>query len=236
MSKFVLVHGAWTGGSVWSPLRQELERKGHTAWSPTLPGLAERSDCDLTAVTLDTHVADIVDLLIRYDLRGVTLVGHSYGGLVITMVADQEVSRISHLVYLDGLVPAHGESANSLRRHPIAVDGVVPPPSVASFPVGRWPRLLAMTGLSLQPALSFDQPVRLQRPIESRPFSRTLICATRRQLGRASRRARETARSDPRWNYVAVDGGHDLMVTNVEDVAAILEEVASGGPRSDRSK
>ena len=110
MATFVLVHGGWHGGWCWQKVIPFLEAAGHEVYAPTLTGLAERASELSPDVGLDTHIQDIVGLLEEKHLQGVILVGHSYGGMVITGVVDQVPERIAHLVYLDTFVPRDGES------------------------------------------------------------------------------------------------------------------------------
>lgn len=112
---FVIVHGAWGGGWAWKRVDSLLTARGHTVYRPTLTGLGERVHLGSPEVGLGTHVRDVVNTLVYEDLRGVVLIGHSYGGMVITGVADQVPDRISHLVYLDAYLPEHGESVVSLN-------------------------------------------------------------------------------------------------------------------------
>ena len=111
---FVVVHGAWGGGWAWKRVDSLLTARGHTVYRPTLTGLGERVHLGSPEVGLSTHVRDVVNTLVYEDLRDVVLVGHSYGGMVITGVADQVPDRIRQLVYLDAYVPEHGESLLSI--------------------------------------------------------------------------------------------------------------------------
>src|SRR5713101_6890568 len=99
MATFVLVHGGWHGGWCWQKVIPFLAAAGHEVYAPTLTGLAERASELSSEVGLDTHIQDIVGLLEEKNLHGVILVGHSYGGMVITGVVDQVPERIAHLVY-----------------------------------------------------------------------------------------------------------------------------------------
>ena len=105
MATFVLVHGAWHGGWCWTPLKQKLCALGHEVHAPTLTGLGERAHLLSADITADTHVTDIVNTLRWRDLRDIILVGHSYGGLIITGVADRCADRIRASVYFDAFVP-----------------------------------------------------------------------------------------------------------------------------------
>src|SRR5581483_12288456 len=100
----------WGGGWEWREVARALEAKGHAVSRVTLTGLGERSHLLSPAVDLDTHVQDVVAHLELDDLRDVVLVGHSYGGMVVTGAADRVPERIARLVYVDAFVPNDGES------------------------------------------------------------------------------------------------------------------------------
>ncbi|MEM8979028.1 MAG: alpha/beta hydrolase [Pseudomonadota bacterium] len=105
MATFVLVHGAWHGGWCWAKLESAMRKRGHETHAPTLTGLGERSHLLGKDITPDDHVTDIVNTLRWRDLSDVFLVGHSYGGMVISGVAGRVPERIVGLVYLDAFVP-----------------------------------------------------------------------------------------------------------------------------------
>ncbi|MFF5113148.1 alpha/beta fold hydrolase [Streptosporangium sp. NPDC000509] len=112
---YVLVHGSWAGGWIWSRLGPLLEATGHEVHAPTLPGLAERGDDPRGAeIGLSTHIDDLLGYLERAGLERVTLVGHSYGGMVIAGVAGRAPERVSALVYLDAFAPEPGQSCFDL--------------------------------------------------------------------------------------------------------------------------
>src|SRR5260370_16773426 len=99
MATFVLVHGGWHGGWCWQKVIPFLEAAGHEVYAPTLTGLAERASELSPDIGLDTHIQDVVGLLQEKHLHGVILVGHSYGGVVITRAAYLGARRLAHLVY-----------------------------------------------------------------------------------------------------------------------------------------
>jgi len=109
-STYVLVHGAWHGGWCWKKVAPALRAAGHVVYTPTLTGLGERAHLANPAIDLATHVADVVNLLEAEELDKVVLVGHSYGGMVVTGVADRAADRIGRLVYLDAANPKDGQS------------------------------------------------------------------------------------------------------------------------------
>jgi pimeloyl-ACP methyl ester carboxylesterase len=110
MATFVLVHGCWHGGWCWKKITPLLRAAGHEVYTPTLTGLGDRAHLLSPAVNLSMHIADIVNLLYYEDLTDVLLVGHSYGGLVITGVAESAATRLRRLIYLDAVVPDDGQS------------------------------------------------------------------------------------------------------------------------------
>lgn len=110
MATFVLVHGGIQGGWVWKRVIALLRAAGHEAYAPTLTGCGERAHLLTRDIGLETHVQDVVNVLEYEDLRDVILVGHSYGGMVVTVVADRARERVSHLVYADATKPLPGQS------------------------------------------------------------------------------------------------------------------------------
>ena len=109
MSCFVLVHGSFGGGWMWSRVAKLLREKGHEVHTPTLTGLAERSHLLSPDVDLSTHILDISNLLEYEQLLDVVLVGHSYGGMVTTGVLGRQPDRVSHMVYVDAYAPEAGQ-------------------------------------------------------------------------------------------------------------------------------
>jgi pimeloyl-ACP methyl ester carboxylesterase len=114
MRTYVLVHGAWQGASTWEPVVERLRARGHRVFTPSLTGLGERSHLLTPDVSLSTHVDDVLGVLRFERLENIVLVGHSYGGMVITAVAEQEAARIQQLVYVDAFIPGDGDSAMKL--------------------------------------------------------------------------------------------------------------------------
>ena len=108
---YVIVHGATGGGWDWKTVDHLLTADGNTVYRPTLTGLGERVHLANPDVNLTTHVTDIVNVILFEDLHDVILVGHSYGGMVITGVMDRIPERIRHVVFLDAAAPADGQSA-----------------------------------------------------------------------------------------------------------------------------
>src|SRR5664280_2771046 len=111
---YVIVHGAWGGGWDWKHVDQLLTADGYKVYRPTLTGQGEHSNLASTNIDLDTHIQDIVNVILWENLHDVVLVGHSYGGMIITGVAARVPDRIKHVIYLDALVPNNGECVNDI--------------------------------------------------------------------------------------------------------------------------
>lgn len=105
MSGIVLVHGAWSAAWAWRDFREQLTRDGTTVFAPTLTGVGERRHLLTRKIELEDHIQDICEVLFMEDLHDVVLVGHSYGGMVITGAADRMPARVRHLVYVDAFCP-----------------------------------------------------------------------------------------------------------------------------------
>jgi len=142
MSQLVLVHGAWGGAWIWRQVLPSLRAAGHEVHAVTLTGDGERAHLRHPGITLRTHIADVVGLVDAEELRDITLVGHSYGGQVITGAADALAGRVAQLVYVDAMVPLPGEGWGSNHAPEVVAarqaaaalnDNALPPPDPADF-------------------------------------------------------------------------------------------------------
>lgn len=115
-ASFVLVPGACHGGWCFDDLAAALRAESHGVTTPTLTGVAERAHLAHAGVNLDTHITDVLAEFDAHRVTDAVLVGHSYGGMVITAVADRVPDRVRALVYLDAFVPRDGESCWSLTN------------------------------------------------------------------------------------------------------------------------
>src|SRR5689334_14296725 len=114
MATFVVAHGAWSSGWAWKKMRPLLRERGHELFTPSHTGLGERSHLAHQDIDLDAHIADILGVLQFEDLEQVSLIGHSYGGMVATGVADRSGGRVARVIYLDAWVPRDGQSLADL--------------------------------------------------------------------------------------------------------------------------
>jgi pimeloyl-ACP methyl ester carboxylesterase len=236
MATFVIVHGAWGGAWSWNKLvAPSLRQAGHTVYAATLTGLGERAHLATPEVDLDTHVRDVVNLLFYEDLTGVFLVGHSYGGMVITGVADRVPERLAHLVYLDAAVPADGQAISDqfgpehrralVERAEREGDGwrLPPGPMQGDDP----PAIVAWAGprRAAQPLKTFTQPIRLTRGETTLPRAYVYCAGGKAPDSPAARRA-ERLRADPRWRYFELATGHNLHYSAPDETVSILCELA----------
>jgi pimeloyl-ACP methyl ester carboxylesterase len=236
MATFVLVHGGWHGGWCWQKVIPFLEAAGHEVYAPTLTGLAERASELSPEVGLDTHIQDIVGLLVDKDLHGVVLVGHSYGGMVITGVVDQVPERIAHLVYLDTFVPRDGESMVDvspvviwLLRKQAQGDGWRIP-SHGDYGVTREPdRSWVLKNVTPQPLKTLEQPLHLKNSAIVSTKPRTHIDCTGSgfvfSLLRHLLAPRALPPREAGWRLRKLPTGHDAMITMPEELADLLLEV-----------
>jgi pimeloyl-ACP methyl ester carboxylesterase len=165
MAKFVLVHGGWAGSVVWRQLVPRLRKAGHEVYAPTLTGIGARKHLLNREIDLDTHIQDVIGVVDDADLSDVVLVGHSYGGMVISGVADRVPEKVASLIYLDAFVPENGQSLFSMLppdRRPTAVPGedwlAAPIPS-AGFGLKR-PEVIALWEVRVRRTRSPPSPSR----------------------------------------------------------------------------
>jgi pimeloyl-ACP methyl ester carboxylesterase len=236
VATFVLVHGGGHGGWCFNRVAPLLRAAGHDVFTPTLTGLGERKHLMRPDIDLDLHVTDVVQVLVYEDLTDVFLLGHSYGGMVITGVADRARARIAHLIYLDAAHPKNGESLADVSPEMMAmaqseirvVDGV----ELVLFPESRAIPYLGVTDpadfewmkskITPHPWKCFTQKLRLADEAAVRRIPRTNINCT--GMLAASKPDRRERQLDGR-NF-EIDTGHDLMITEPRAVAEILLKVA----------
>jgi pimeloyl-ACP methyl ester carboxylesterase len=240
MATFVLVHGAWHGGWCWDKLAPLLRTAGHIVHTPTLAGLAERAHLLTRNIGLETHIQEIISLLDDSDLHGVILVGHSYGGMVITGVAEQAPALIGHLVYLDAVAPIGEERSlqELFQRHrpdnwrELAAEiargegWFIPVPTgdtlmgITDSTDLRWVR----SHLTPHPAKTFLQ--RLEGDHHPHGLAVSFI-RTPTRSGTPNGFSADAERvQQAGGKYYELPGGHDAMVTMPRELAAILAEIA----------
>jgi pimeloyl-ACP methyl ester carboxylesterase len=237
MATYVLVHGGGHGGWCYTRVARILRDAGHEVHAPTLTGLGERAHLLNEDVDLDMHIRDVVALLFYEDLRDVILVGHSYGGMVITGIADRAVDRIGRLVYLDAANPVNGQSLvdvagpiiEATRPLGQVVDGVelvlLPAPGAGAFYGVTNPDDMAWMDerLTGHPWRCFEQSLELTNEDALWKIPQYhIVCSS--TLATRDRALIDEARQANRlWE---IDTGHDLMITEPKKVADALLQVA----------
>ncbi|HVZ45240.1 MAG TPA: alpha/beta fold hydrolase [Ramlibacter sp.] len=233
---FVLVHGAWHGAWCWDRVTPILRQAGHRVFTPTLPGQGERA-AELSAdVNLETHIADVVQYIESRRLQNVVLVGHSYGGLVVSGVADRIAPRLRKLIYLDALVLDSGQSIAALsgaswenRLKAVREQGrglglpALPPEAfgVLEPQDQAWlaPRL------TLQPVHTFDQPLVLRNPLGN-GVPKVYIDCNQPAMGSVNA-FKAKVKQQAGWTaYETLPTGHDAMVTLPEGLVQLFLEHA----------
>lgn len=222
---FVLVHGAWHGGWCWRRVADRLTARGYYVVAPTLSGVGERSHLPPGPIDLTTQIADVVGEIKWKDLDEIVLVGHSYGGMVITGVAEQLRNHISAIVYLDAFLPADGQSlfdithtttppvTPSVPSHPAAyfhvnaTDSAWVDSKLTPHPTGCFTEKLEVTGAYQ----SVARKIYIRAPLFKMPAFDGFL---------------EQCRADRSWKTETVTSGHDVMIDQPEVLTAILEKLA----------
>lgn len=219
----MLVHGAWVGEWCWLPLLPHLEAGRRPVHAVSLTGHGIRSHQSGPHITLADHVADVIGVIETFDLSEITLVGHSYGGRVITPVYRQVPDRIRRLVYLDAHAPLAPDAGQSAERSAeaaagggmLAFTGYDPDPDEVGGADGvQW----FLDRVMPQSFATFSEP--LGEPLPA-TVDKTYVYATKNQPSRFTEYARAAA-ADPGWGYAELDGSHWLMFSHPREVAEIV--------------
>jgi pimeloyl-ACP methyl ester carboxylesterase len=229
---YVLVHGAWHGGWCWDQVDKKLRAEGDLVYTPTLSGMAEDKSRLDTTVNLETHITDIVNLIVKQNLHHVILVGHSYGGVVITGVADRIPERLEKLVYLDALLVENGQSAlsvnpkerqESFRQAAQDFDkGLsIPAPSSAWFGLTDSLTIRQTDALlTNHPLRTFTQPVVLKHPYGNHLPMIYIACVNPKLPGLEQFAAK--AKNSKGWKYFELETGHDAMISLPNELSSLL--------------
>lgn len=242
MATFVLVHGAWHGGWCYRDTAAALRAAGHTVFTPTHSGVGERFHQSAENITLETHIRDVCGCIEWEELNDIVLVGHSYGGMVISGVADRMAERILALVYLDAFLPQNGDSLNGL------IQKALPPEVAAQFLAGF--RSAAAEGHSglMQPIpaemfnvradnrawvdrrcrpqalATFEMPALLSGNLD-KVATRLYILADGWDPSPFRHFAAQVD-GKPGWRLVKMPSSHDVMVDMPKELAAELAKLA----------
>jgi len=219
---YVLVHGAWGGGWDWRPVSDILTSRGHSVFRATLTGLGERAHLANPDVGLDTHITDVVNTILYENLRDVTLVGHSYGGMVITGVADRIPNRIAHLAYVDAFVPEDGESLMTLAT---GRGGRAPGEVRGAFVVPTWVKQGAVPPMDVpQPLKTFTEPIALRNGLRER-IPTTYILTVDPGAGTDSFDPFAARAKAKGWLVERLTADHNAQRSARSELCALLERV-----------
>ena len=233
MAIFVLVHGAWAGGWGYKHVARRLRAAGHEVYTPSLTGLGERAHLLSGDIDLSTHIADVANVFLYENINNVILVGHSYGGMVVTGVASECANRIRTLVYLDAFLPEDGQSLWDIAseqgrdmyiRNQRDTPGMVTP---MLFPGQREEGRTSSRPPNSHPLLTLTQPVKLSGA-EKSIKNRTYILANKMQPAGFQRfYDKIKALNDASWRLATIATGHVVMSEDPEGLSKLLlEEVA----------
>ena len=233
MATIVLAHGAWSAAWAWKKMRPLFAAAGHQFFSPTYTGLGERAHLAHHEIDLTTNINDVAAVLDCEDLKDVTLLGHSYGGMVATGVADKARRRIARVVYIDAFAPQDGQSlfdlvgqerAEGMRGKAMGegagwrIPPIPMPPDTAPEDVA-W----ATPRRRSQPIKTFEQKLRLRNGELTLP--RHYIFCTRIPPDDRFRPFYERAKREG-WGHDEIDASHNPHITAPEKLAKILDRIA----------
>ena len=234
MAIIVLAHGAWSAAWAWKKVRPLMAAAGHQFFTPTYTGLGERAHLAGQSNDLETHIQDVLGVLTYEDLREVVLIGHSYGGMVATGVADRARGRIARLIYLDAFVPANGQAlidlvpAGERQRLLDSVksgDGwrVTPNPT----PPDTSPEDLEWIGKYRMPqsVRCFDQPLQLNAELT---LPRAYIHCTRYAEQKPFAQFANRAQREAGWQAYDLDASHSPNVTAPTAFMDALRQALAG--------
>ena len=231
---FVLVHGAWHGGWCWLRVADRLRSGGHKVFTPTLTGLGERSHLLRPDIDIGTHITDVVNVIKWERLTDVVLCGHSYGGFVVSGVAEMMAEAIRSIVFLDAFVPRDGDTPQSLTG-PAIQEGIraalqrgdlgMPARSAAFFGVNEADRAWVDALCVPQPIGTFTHKIALTGAREK--IARKTYIRAKSYANPGFDKAFAVVKSDPSWRTYEVPCGHDVMVDMPERLSELLLETAA---------
>ena len=234
MATFVIAHGAWSSGWAWKKMRPLMRELGHELFTPSYTGQGERVHLAHPGIDLDTHIADMLNLLRFEDLQEVILLGHSYGGMVATGVADRAGERIAQVVYLDAFVPRHGQSVLSLHSEEARArvqetarthgDGWRVPANPMPPDTDKEDVDWATPKRVMQPLQTFAQAIVLTGAAAALP--KAYIYCTRSGPGDVFRQFAGRAKTEPGWTYFEMDASHNPHITVPQELMRILQSLA----------
>lgn len=229
---YVLIHGGFHGGWCWQPVARRLRAMGHDVHTPSHTGMGERSHLVPGKLDMAVFEKDLMQLFHYEDIKDAIVVGHSFGGSAVSLLADRLPERVRHLVYLDAMILLDGQSPldttpqGRLKHYEaISVDTpygkAIPPADPTAFGIEdpamvEWVR----TRLTPQPLQTFLDPIHLENPLGNGKPVTYIACTAPWWDGTAS--SRELARGMPGWGWIELPCAHDAMLLMPDELSDIL--------------
>ncbi|NRB30066.1 MAG: alpha/beta hydrolase [Rhizobiaceae bacterium] len=235
----ILVHGGWHGGWTWDGVAAQLRALGHQVYAPSLTGLAERAHLIDAVEGPDTHVADITQLISFHNLQDVVLVGHSYGGMIVTGAASHLSERIKALVYLDAFVPTKsGMPANQMATPERAAEiraSIRPDGTIAPNGFERWaadPEAIAMLKQKCtpHPAACFGKGVTLTGREKDVAHKSYILCEKHQPP--PFWQFYEKYVNDPAWSTTKLPCLHDAMIEMPDRVVELIDAAVAAAKKA----
>jgi pimeloyl-ACP methyl ester carboxylesterase len=229
MAIYVCVHGGFFGGWIWRTVANMMHAEGHEVFTPTLTGLGERAHLANPQVDLNTHIQDIIGVLECEDLQDVILVGHSYGSMVVTGVAERSPERLTRLVYLDTAIPQDGQSWTDLFGSEVVKLWT----DIANKHGDGWrlPLISDPPRIQPHPLKTVLDPLTVKNPMAAKIPRAYIRCTIKPKdspvavcwpaLDKASENARKQG-----WWYRELPADHGVMLEMPRELADLLLELA----------
>lgn len=223
---YVIVHGGFGGAHAMKGLGEQIEAAGHKVYRPSLTGLGDRSHLSSPEIRLETHINDIVNIILYESLDDIVLVGHSYGGMVITGVIDRVPDRIARVVYSEGVIPRDGESFVDIHAparlrlpkvsrggfayHP-KYDPEAPPPKPAPQPLKTVEDKISLSGAGIAAKIPTSYILTVREGTD----------AAKDHFAPHAERARENG-----WDVIEVPGEHNEFRDQPAAFARLIMQTA----------
>jgi pimeloyl-ACP methyl ester carboxylesterase len=228
MATFVLIHGAYQGGWIWQPVAARLRAGGHTVYTPTLDGCAERRQALRPGINTETHGQEVADLMFFEDLKDAVLVGTSSGGMVMARAAELARERVGRVVFADALALMNGEKIRDIVKQPAAINTDVALGPSKEDAAGRLfaslepgVRAWAVERVTLHPSACYTSPVKLDSFWRQSWKASVLYCSQAPNPGEAHiRRCADALKA--RWHVI--DTGHYPMLSTPDALTEFILE------------
>lgn len=237
---FVFAHGSWHGGWCFNRVAQRLTSAGHAVFAPSYTGMGDRAHLISKAITIDTFVTDLVNVIEAEELSNVILVGHSFGGVPITGVAEKIPTRLRHLVYLDAVVLESGkhsfsvyppeDAAARIKAAEAATGGLAVPvpaklPPVWGLVEGSEDYRWVLRRLTPHPLQTYLTALQLTKPVGNGVPKTYIECTAPAHPGLEG--SKKLVRAQEGWQWLQIAAPHDAMITHPDELTKMLVAIAA---------